>query len=575
KYLTLNKNELIYLSMLLEDPLLKSINDVYKLRTYIFDAYYTGYLEEFKALNQKDLYVFDDYLKTSEKINSLIDEKRQISKESFEMELYKNALNFANSKRIMDIKRVLESVNKPSIRNFINTFQPEMFENVKIWMMTPEVVSTIIPLEYGMFDLVIFDEASQMYVEKGIPAIYRAKKVVIAGDPKQLRPSSLGIGRIEEEDDLYENDILKDVTIDAKSLLDLARYKYHETILNYHYRSNYEELIAFSNAAFYDNKLIVSPNVSFGDKSPIEYVYVEEGRFSKRQNEAEARKVVEIIKKVFRERKNNETIGVITFNSAQRDLIENYIDEEIFKRSRYQKEFEEELFRRDNDEDKSLFVKNIENVQGDERDIIIFSMGYAKDHSGALMRRFGWLNHSGGQNRLNVAITRAKDKIYFVSSLYPEEFKVEDLKSYGPKLLKDFMRYCYFISNGNKEMAKVVLNELHATEKVSKTVLTNKLVDEVEQKLSRFNYRIDRNIGIGTEQIDLALFDELNNKYVLGIICDVDSSDRRINARKDLIHQERYLKARSWEVYRILSKNWYSDNNKEIKNIRDILKKAN
>jgi superfamily I DNA and/or RNA helicase len=212
------------------------------------------------------------------------------------MELFKHALNFTNTKRIMDVKRILESTRKLSVKAFIDVFQLELMNNVRIWMMTPEVVSAIIPLVYGIFDLVIFDEASQMYVEKGIPAIYRAKKVVIAGDTKQLRPSSLGIGRLEDDDEFYEDKMLKDVSMDAKSLLDLARYKYNETILNYHYRSVYEELIAFSNHAFYDGKLIVSPNQSKSERPPIEYVHVKDGIFENRRNEAEAKRVITLLR---------------------------------------------------------------------------------------------------------------------------------------------------------------------------------------------------------------------------------------------------------------------------------------
>ena len=143
-----------------------------------------------------------------------------------------------------------------------------------------------------------------MYVEKGIPSIYRAKRVVIAGDPKQLRPSSLGIGRFEQSDDLYEDDsILKDVSYDAKSLLDLARYKYKETLLNYHYRSVYEELIAFFKSCFYDAKLIVSPNQKQSIKPPIEYVYVENAKFINRKNIEEAKKVIELLKNNFKNKK--------------------------------------------------------------------------------------------------------------------------------------------------------------------------------------------------------------------------------------------------------------------------------
>ncbi|HHT55931.1 MAG TPA: hypothetical protein GX012_05150, partial [Acholeplasma sp.] len=570
-YNKLNELSLVYLNMLLKDDLLKDVIDINKYRKYLFDAYFTGYLEEFKTKNQKDLYIINEYQEANNKLNELINEKIQISLESFEMELFKNALNFSNTKRIMDIKRILELTRKPSINAFINRFQPELQQNVKIWMMTPEVVSAVIPLEYGMFDLVIFDEASQMYVEKGIPAIYRAKKVVIAGDPKQLRPSSLGFGRINDEDEFYEDEMLQDVSVDAKSLLDLARYKYKETLLNYHYRSNYEELIAFSNYAFYEGKLIVSPNQKSSEKPPIEYHYIEDGIFHKRQNEQEAKAVVDLIKKIFRQRKNNETIGVITFNSTQRDLIENYIDRELFKRSSYQKQFENELNRRDDNEDKSLFVKNIENVQGDERDIIIFSMGYAKDKTGIVKRRFGWLNHEGGQNRLNVAITRAKEKIYFVTSLYPEEFKVDDLTNDGPKLLKDFMRYCYFISNNKKDLAKIVLNELHSTEEATKLVLTNTLIEDVKKRLERFKYEIHTSIGIGEYHISLGVYDKDNKMYKLGIICDIVDNNN-LNSRKDLLHQERYLKARGWQIYRVFSNNWYIDPNKEIRKIRELLK---
>jgi superfamily I DNA and/or RNA helicase len=443
--------------------------------------------------------------------------------------------------------------------------------NVRIWMMTPEVVSAIIPLVYGMFDLVIFDEASQMFVEKGIPAIYRAKKVVIAGDTKQLRPSSLGIGRLEDDDEYYEDEILKDISMDAKSLLDLARYKFDETILNYHYRSKYEELIAFSNHAFYEGRLIVSPNQYTSKKPPIEYIYVKDGIFENRRNEEEAKAVVKLIKKIFKNRENNETIGVITFNSTQRDLIENHIDEELFKRSVYQKQFEKELFRTDDGEDTSLFIKNIENVQGDERDIIIFSMGYGRDPFGYIRRRFGWLNNDGGQNRLNVAISRAKQKIYFVSSLYPEELKVEDLKSTGPKLLKDYMRYCYFISNNKPELAKEVLSRLHSSEDVVNQVELSDLIIDIKRRLEKNNFIVKTSLGIGSESINIGIYDEESSSYKLGIICDVSES-KVSNARRDLLHQEKYLNARNWVIYRVFASNWYTNPNKEMRNIRELLK---
>src|SRR5690554_1867124 len=190
-YQTLKPFEKTFLKIMHSHPKVKGIDDNYKLRTYIFEAYYSGFIEVFKSEHQKHLYIFDNYQEKVDKIKEIMHQKMLVTNESFEMELYKHALNLNNTKRIMDIKRVFDLSNKPSIKSFIETFQLEMKSHIRLWMMTPEVVSAILPLEHGMFDLVIFDEASQMYVEKGIPAIYRAKKVVIAGDPKQLRPSSL------------------------------------------------------------------------------------------------------------------------------------------------------------------------------------------------------------------------------------------------------------------------------------------------------------------------------------------------------------------------------------------------
>jgi len=570
-YDTLNIIELDFLDMLKNHELFKDYKEIEKKRSYLFNAFFTGFLEDFKASHQKYLFILDAYDKKMDELKNLIKEKRDLSKESFEMRLFKHALDFSNTKRIMDIKRILESDKKPSIRAFLDLFQVELFSHVRVWLMTPEAISSILPLTFNLFDLVIFDEASQMYVEKGIPAIYRAKKVVIAGDPKQLRPSSLGFGRVDEEDIFEEDEILKNVTYDAKSLLDLARYKYKEALLNYHYRSRYQELIEFSNHAFYDGKLLISPNVEDPKEPPISYIYVKDGTFYKKRNIIEAKEVMKLLKKILKEKHEDESVGIITFNSSQRDVILNEIDEELFKKSVHQKRLEKEVFRKNDLEDQSLFVKNIENVQGDERDIIIFSMGYAKDESGVVKRRFGWLNHEGGQNRLNVAITRAKKKIYFVSSLYPENLKVDDLSGRGPKLLKDFMRYCYYVSSRNHDLAKEVLSSLYQKESDTKEKLKSLMAIDIKQRLERLGYHVDESIGIGQFKMDLAIYDEQNHKYLLGIMCDL-SRDSSFTARKELLHQEKFLASRGWKIMRVFHMQWYENPNKVFKDMKEHLK---
>ena len=161
--------------------------------------------------------------------------------------------------------RIVDNKRKWSLNKFIDRYGYELFKGIRVWLLTPEVVSEIIPMEMGLFDLLIFDEASQMYVERGIPSIYRAKKVVVAGDHKQLRPSSLGTGRVtydEDDDEMEDSDIDINAALEEESLLDLARSRYDSILLNFHYRSKYEELIAFSNYAFYGGRLFVSPNVA-------------------------------------------------------------------------------------------------------------------------------------------------------------------------------------------------------------------------------------------------------------------------------------------------------------------------
>jgi GTPase SAR1 family protein len=570
-YLKLNDHAIQFLDMLTNEAYYKELNPIEKYRTYLFDAYMTGFIEDFKTNHQKYLYIFDDYQSKMQALNDLIEEKQAVAKESFEMKLFEHALDFSNTKRIMDIRRVLESPKKPSVKAFIDMFGLELFSHVKVWLLTPEALSATIPLKFNMFDLVVFDEASQMYVEKGIPAIYRAKKVAIAGDPKQLRPSSLGMGRLDEDDPFEEDEILKHVTFDAKSLLDLARYKYKEALLNYHYRSRYQELIEFSNQAFYQGKLIISPNVKEPDNPPIEYHYIKDGIFDNRVNQKEAQAVIKLLKKVLKDKRDDMSIGIITFNSTQRDLILNMMDEVLFKRSVHQKRLEKEMFRNEASGDKSIFVKNIENVQGDERDIIIFSMAYGKDPSGIIKRRFGWLNHEGGQNRLNVAITRAKEKIYFVSSLMPEALKVDDLSGQGPKLLKDYMRYTYYVSQGNKGMAEEVLNNIHQQDHQTKSNLVSQMANEIKEKLEKAGYQIETNIGIGQFKMDLAIYNDQTKTYDLGIICDL-TNQTDTNARKELYHQEKFLRARGWRVKRVLQMQWYEDERKVLRDIKKLIK---
>ncbi|WP_269446861.1 AAA domain-containing protein [Fervidobacterium ngatamarikiense] len=460
------------------------------------------------------------------------------------------------------------------IRQYANEFKDMLFDLFPCWLLTPETASEVLPLVNGLFDIVIFDEASQIFVENAIPAIYRGKRVVIAGDDKQLRPTS--VFKVRFDDDEEYEDLEVAAALEEESLLDLAKVKYDSVHLIYHYRSKYQELINFSNYAFYGGRLKISPNVEKTDISkfkPIERIKVN-GRWIKKTNIEEAEKVVELVKDILKNRKENETIGIITFNITQRDLIDEMLDNEASNDPYFEQLLLKERDRLENGEDKSLFVKNIENVQGDERDIIIFSIGYAPNENGKILANFGSLSVDGGENRLNVAISRAKKKIYVVTSIEPEELNVDSTKNNGPKLLKKYLQYAREVSNGNKEMVETILNSILDSDLSPNTQKTfdSDFEQEVYDALVERGYHVDTQVGVAGYRIDLAIYDPNTSRYILGIECDGATYHSSKSARERDIHRQRFLESRGWNIIRIWSRDWWENPQREIDEIEGFLK---
>lgn len=460
------------------------------------------------------------------------------------------------------------------IRKYMDEYCDMVLEIFPCFLLSPETVSEILPLKKGLFDIVIFDEASQMYIENAIPSIYRGKQVVIAGDDKQLRPNSTFSNRYVENDEDVENE--KAAAFEEESLLDLAKVNYKNVYLTYHYRSKYEELINFSNYAFYGGRLKISPNISRDkDEIPIERIMVN-GSWRNRENIEEAEEVADLVGKILKERKNNESIGIITFNINQKNCIENMLERKATKNSDFKELYTKEIDRVENNEDISLFVKNIENVQGDERDIIIFSIAYAKNENRRVSANFGALSQDGGENRLNVAISRARSKIYVVTSIEPEELvSVENTKNNGPKLFKKYLQYVREISEGNKEGVQKLLNSL-----VDSDIVVNKerihdsdFEAEVYDELSKRGYEVHTQIGVSGYKIDLGIYDKKTSRYIMGIECDGATYHSSKSARERDIHRQRYLESRGWKIIRIWSKNWWDNPKKEIERICSYLNK--
>lgn len=485
--------------------------------------------------------------------------------------IWDQELNSINCMQLSEVKRQCKKKrNNPTLRKLVTGHVNELQTIYPCWLLSPKSASEILPLEEGLFDLIIFDEASQLFIEESLPAIFRGKRIIVAGDDKQLRPNALFSGKAgimpDEEEDLGAE-------YEEESLLDLAKVKFDATHLNYHYRSVYEELINFSNYAFYAGRLQVSPNIEKEVKvPPIQRIKVD-GRWDNRSNLVEAEKVVDIVENILGTRADNETIGIITFNSEQKKLIEDRLESRAKKKPDFQSRYTNELIRESNGEDVSLFVKNIETVQGDERDIIIFSVAYARNEHDKVTATFGSLSSDGGENRLNVAISRAKKSVCIVTSIEPEELNVDGSKNLGPKLLKKYLQYARAVSNNDKEGATSILLSLLDSGVATKKDDKFDSIFEIEvcDALRRKGYMVDTQVGVSGYKIDLGVYDEKTSNYVLGIECDGAAFHSSKDARERDIHRQRYLESRGWSISRIWSRNWWKNPDCEITRICSII----
>ena len=406
------------------------------------------------------------------------------------------------------------------VRKLISYFSRELFDLIPCWIASPESVSAIFPME-NLFNIVIFDEASQCFAEKGIPAMYRGRQTIICGDDKQLAPYDLYQPRWEEK-------LEDEPALEMVSLLDLGSRYLPKIQLQGHYRSKSLSLIDFSNQHFYNRGLKLLPDFStfLNEEPAIQYVLID-GVWQNNRNFPEADEVVDIVKKLLNDGITN--IGIITFNFKQQELIQNLLEESEM-----------------NIPDE-VFVKNIENVQGDERDVIIFSIGYAPLTTGKMNAHFGTLNLPKGENRLNVAITRAKEKVYVVCSVLPSNFKVGESKNEGPKLLKAYLQYAFEVSTGK---FKPTLPD-EPNHKID-WYLKQKIQEEIKDKVS---------VSQSLPFADLTLF-KGGQPQVL-ILTDDSQYHQAISIKEAHAYTPLLLKDKGWKMFRFYSRNLWK-NKKEF-----------
>jgi superfamily I DNA and/or RNA helicase len=405
-------------------------------------------------------------------------------------------------KRELSKQRKIKPIRKlfREIPNLLLTLKPCL-------MMSPLSVSLFLEAESYDFDIVIFDEASQVCTENAIGAISRGKQVVITGDSKQLPPTNFFTSTVSDADyDTDDDDDDYDDTDAYESVLDEAQFLPERT-LSWHYRSRHEHLIAFSNSKIYKNNLITFPaNVDRVPNKGVEYVHVADGfydRGGKKGNVFEAKRIGELVFQHFLTFPGR-SLGVVAFGEVQQQSIDT-----VIRHMRKENQQFESFFNEDNDE--AFFVKNLENVQGDERDTIIFSIGYAKDSNGKFTMNFGPLSKFGGERRLNVAITRAKHNVKLVGSILPTDIIVENIKSEGPKLLRS---YIDFAINGMSVLQRETTASSYAEH-------DSPFEEAVYKFLDRKGYKLATQVGCSGYRIDMAVkHPTISGQYVIGIECD-------------------------------------------------------
>jgi len=438
-------------------------------------------------------------------------------------------------RRIMPLRKLFQSI--PTL---LLTLKPCL-------MMSPLSVAYFLDAEAYQFDMVIFDEASQIFPQDAIGAIFRAKQVVIAGDTKQLPPTNFFAASTSNSSEGYDDDEGYDEEVYDSILEETANILPNRTLL-WHYRSKHEHLIAFSNQEIYKHELVTFPSSNESEPDTgVEFVYVEDGYYEpspRNYNILEARRIVELVKEHI-EKHPNRSLGIIAFSEKQQQAISLEIQRFREQHSEY------EAFFAEGKEDE-FFVKNLENVQGDERDTIFFSVGYAKTkeqkaNGKPMSMRFGPLGVSGGERRLNVAITRAKINVKLVSSILPSDIDLSRTESDGIRMLRSYIE---FAMNGEATLA--------ASHKNGRP---DDFVDSIAQFIRDQGFEVQQYVGCSGYKIDIAVKhpSELVEQFVAGIECDGYSYASAKTARDRDRLRSSVLTNMGWNLYRVWSAEWYKN----------------
>jgi len=492
------------------------------VRTFV-SAEHEKRIEDFRSLDTRFTKLTRDWVRA--KLCSGIQDPEQVSKHS---EWGHLRYEMAKKKRHLPLRELLAQCPRA-----VASLTPCL-------LMSPLSIAQYLGVEAPAFDLVVFDEASQIPVWDAIGAIARGRQVVMVGDPKQLPPTNF-FSRADSDGDDQE------VEGDLESILDECMGANLPTLnLDWHYRSRHESLIAFSNHHYYGGGLVTFPSPVTRDNAvSFQWVKGVYERGGARINKPEAKALVDEVVRRLRSQEFKDaklTLGIITFNAEQQSLIENLLDDARRSYPSIEPYFSDS-------ETEPVFVKNLESVQGDERDIIYFSITYGPDLAGVSTVNFGPLNKDGGERRLNVAITRARQELRVFSSLKADQINLARTQATGVRDLKYFLD---FADRGAVALAEEV--------RPSQGSFESPFEEAIAAALVRKGWAVSTQVGVSAYRIDLAVIHpDVPGSFLAGIECDGATYHRSATARDRDKLREQVLRRLGWEILRVWSTDWWID----------------
>ena len=481
-----------------------------------------------------------------------------------------------------------------SIRDLADDETGVVLRDLKpVWLMSPLSVSDTLPLLANAFDVVIFDEASQIPVEEAMPAVFRAPQVIVVGDEMQLPPTNF-FSAARSEDELVVDDDEGGIVaadLDADSFLTQAARYLPATMLGWHYRSRSEALISYSNHAFYEGRLLTIPDRKVSDAGVGEILVTqpEAGRdnvdallarsasfhflstavYERRCNTMEAEYLANLVRELLA-RENGLSIGIVAFSEAQQGEIEGALRRLATDDATFRNRLESEYEREEDGQFCGLFVKNLENVQGDERDIILLSVCYGYDRNRRMLMNFGPINQRGGEKRLNVIISRARHHMAVISSI--RHFDITNDYNDGANCLRNFLEYAAACSAGDMATAHRVLNAANPLGGHQAATATNDIVTEqVATELRKRGLLVDTQVGQSTFRLPLAVRRAGDTNHALAVMID----DAGHYAQRDVV--ERFLlrpgvlQAFGWNLLTVFTKDWYHSPDDVLRQIEQAL----